>query len=128
MKEVPPSDWTDFALCKKPGDWNRPDTFLDHRAVVMRMAEEPFPPAAAAEEERSQRRMPMFGTIRREKHVQVVAGRFGVTKLELHGLAFLHEISDGNRPRFLVRSHEIAHQKIAPFEPAAMLVDGDANV
>ena len=128
VKKVFPADRPDFALCKKPGDWNRSHAFLHHHAVMVGMAEEPFAAAAAAKQERPQRRMPMLGAIRCEKHVQVIAGRFGVPKLKLNRLAFLHEIPDRDGSRLLVGAHEVAHQKISALKPAAVFIDGDADV
>jgi len=128
VKKVFSADRSDFALCKKPGDWNRSHAILHHHAVMVGMAEEPFAAAAAAKQERPQRRMPMLGAIRCEKNVQVVAGRFGVPKLKLNGLAFLHDIPDCDGSCLLVRAHEVAHQKISALKPAAMFIDGDADV
>lgn len=109
MKKVFPADWPNLALCKKPGDRNRPNAFLHYRAVMMRMSEEPFSAPTATEEEGAQRRVPMLGAVRCQKNVQIIAGGFGVSKLKLNRLTFLHEITDRDGPRLLVCSHEVAH-------------------
>jgi hypothetical protein len=70
----------------------------------------------------------MLGAIRSKQNMQVVARRFGITKLELNRLAFLDEIADCNRSCFLIGSHQIPHQKVTAFKSAAMFVDGYPNV
>jgi hypothetical protein len=60
--------------------------------------------------------------------MQILTGGFGVTKLKLNGLAFLHEVPDGDRAGLLVCADEVAHQEIAAFKAAAMFINGDADV
>jgi hypothetical protein len=128
VEEVFPSYRPNFALGKKPGDRDRSHAFLQHPAVMIRVAKETFASSAAAEQQRAKWRVPVLGAIRGEKHLQVVAGGLGITKLKLNRLAFLHHISDGNSSPLLVRSYEVAHKKIATLEAASMLIDRDANV
>lgn len=109
MKKVFPANGSNLALRKKPGDRNRPNAFLQHRAIMTGMSEEPFSAPTATEEEGAQRRVPMLGAVRCQKNVQIIAGGFGVSKLKLNRLTFLHEITDGDGSRLLVCSHEVAH-------------------
>jgi len=128
MKEVSPTDWTDFSLSEEARDGNLSHPFLDDGAVMMGAPEEPFAAAAATEEQRPQRRIPMIGPVGGEEHVQVVAGGFGIAKLKLNRLTFLNDVADRNRPGSLVCADKVTHQKITAFKAAPMLVDRDADV
>lgn len=54
----------------------------------------------------------MLRPIRSQKHVQVVAGRLRIAKVELHGLAFLDDVPDRNSSGLLIRSDEISNEEI----------------
>ena len=70
----------------------------------------------------------MLGAVGGEEDMQIVARRFCVTKLELNGLTFLHRITDGDPSALLVRSDQIAHEKITAVETALVLIDGNTDV
>jgi hypothetical protein len=128
VEEVSPSDRSDLALGEETCHGNPAHPFLKRTAIVMGLAEESFPPAAAAKHERPPRLVLVFGTVRGEEHVQVFGGGFRVAKMKLNGLAFLDNVTNDNRARLLVCPDEITHEKIASFESASMFVDDDADV
>ena len=128
MEEVSPSYRSDLALGEETCQGNPAHPFLKHTAIVMWLTEESFPPTAAAKHERAPRLVLVFGAVCGEENVQVFTGGFRVAKMKLNGLAFLDNVTNGNRARLLVRSDEITHEKIASFELASMFVDDDADV
>jgi Glu-tRNA(Gln) amidotransferase subunit E-like FAD-binding protein len=48
--------------------------------------------------------------------------------VELHGLAFLHDIANRNGSGLLIRSDEVPNQEITPLEMTAVLIDHDAQM
>jgi hypothetical protein len=48
--------------------------------------------------------------------------------VELHSLAFLHNISDRNGSSLLIRSDEVPNQEITPLEMTAVFIDHDAQM
>jgi hypothetical protein len=48
--------------------------------------------------------------------------------VELHGLAFLHDIADRDGSSLLIRSYEVPNQEVAPLEMTAMLIDHDSQM
>jgi hypothetical protein len=67
----------------------------------------------------------MFRSIRSQKHVQVVAGRLRIAKVELHGLAFLDDIPNRNSSGLLIRSDEVPNEEVSPFKMTPVLIDDD---
>jgi hypothetical protein len=67
-------------------------------------------------------------SIRGQEKVQVVACRFCIAELELHGLAFLNDISDRNGPGLLIRSDEVSNEEVAPLEMTLVLIDHNSQV
>ena len=128
MKKVFPTYRTDLALGKEPREGNRSHALLHNVAVMMAVAEKAFASPATAEQQRAQRRVSVLGTIRCEKDMQVVAGGFAITKLKLNRLAFLYDIPDGDCAGLLVRTDEVANEKISTFEPTPVFIDGDADM
>lgn len=128
MEKIFPSDRADLTLGKEARDGDLSHPFSHDGAVMMGASEEPFSTTAATEEERSQRWMPVLGPVGGKEHVQVVACGFRIAKLKLNRLTFLNQVADRDRPRFLVCSDKIAHEKITALEAAPMLVDGNAEV
>src|SRR5687767_6556680 len=128
MEKISSAYGSYFALREEAGHRNPSQSFLHDRAVMVGAPEQAFTAPTAAEEQSPERGMTMFGAIRGKQDVQVVAGGFGVAKLELHGLAFLDEIANRESASFLIRSDEIAHEKISAFEAAPMLIHGYADM
>src|SRR5262249_36811446 len=60
VKKIFAAHRTDLALCKEARHRNRSDAFLHHPAIVMGMAEQAFASPAAAEQQRTQRRIPVL--------------------------------------------------------------------
>jgi hypothetical protein len=60
VKKIFAAHRTDLSLCKEARDRNRSDAFLHHPAIVMGMAEQAFAPPAAAEQQRTQGRIPVL--------------------------------------------------------------------
>jgi hypothetical protein len=48
--------------------------------------------------------------------------------VELHGLAFLNDVSDRNGSSLLIRSDQVPDEEVSSLEMAPMLVDHDAQM
>lgn len=126
MQEVAPSDRTDLALGKESRRWDGAEPLLHDPAIVMGLAEESFSAPATAEQEGSEWRILVLRSIRSQENVQVVACRLRIAKVELHGLAFLDDVSDRDGSGLLVRSDEVPNEEVAPLEMTPVLIDHDA--
>ena len=67
-------------------------------------------------------------SIRSQAKVQVVACRLRIAKVELHGLAFLNDVSDRDGSGLLIRSNEVPNEEVAPLEMTPVLIDHDAQM
>jgi hypothetical protein len=94
----------------------------------MGLAKESLSTPATAEQEGPERGILVRRSIRGQEKVQVVARRLRVAKVELHGLAFLNDVSDRNGPGLLIRSNEVPNEEIAALEMTPVLIDHDAQV
>jgi hypothetical protein len=94
----------------------------------MGLAEESLSSPAAAEQESPEWGTLVLRSIRSQAKVQVVACRLRIAKVELHGLAFLNDISDRDGSGLLIRSDEVPNKEIAPLEMAPVLIDHDRHV
>jgi hypothetical protein len=126
MQEVAPSDRTDLALGKESRRWDGAEPLLHDPAIVMGLAEESLSAPATAEQEGSEWRILVLRSIRSQENVQVVACRLRIAKVELHGLAFLDDVSDRDGSGLLVRSDEVPNEEVAPLEMTPVLIDHDA--
>ncbi len=90
--------------------------------------EEPFPASATTEEQRAQRPLGFMETGRGEERVEVLVGGPCVPDLKLNRLPFLDDVADDDGPRLLVRSQEIADQKIPAGKFRAVFIHGDADM
>jgi hypothetical protein len=128
VQEVAPSDWTDLALGKESRRWDEAEPLSHDPAIVMGLAEESLSTPATAEQEGSEWGILVLRSIRSQENVQVVACRLRIAKVELHGLAFLDDISDRDGSGLLVRSDEVPNEEVAPLEMTPVLIDHDAQV
>ena len=128
VQEVASSDRTDLPLRKKSRRRDGAQPLLHGPAIVMRVAEESLSTPATAEHEGSERRVMVLRSIRSQAKMQVVACRLRITKVELHGLAFLNDVSDRDGPGLLIRSNEVSNKEVASLEMATVLIDHDAQV
>ena len=128
VQEVAPPDRTNLALGKESrrGDGAKP--LLHDPAIVMGLAEESLSTPATAEQEGPEWRTLVRRSIRSQEKVQVVACRLRVAEVELHGLAFLNDVSDRDGPGLLIRSDEVPNEEVAPLEMTPVLIDHDAQV
>jgi hypothetical protein len=128
MQKVAPSDRTDLALGKESRRRDGAEPFLHGPAIVMGMAEESHSTPATAEQEGSKWGIFVLRSICSQEKVQVVACRLRIAKVELHGLAFLNDVSDCDSPGLLIRSNQVPNEEVAPLEMTPMLVDHDAQM
>jgi hypothetical protein len=70
----------------------------------------------------------MGGSVRRQQSVQVFRGRFRIAQMELHRLAFLHHVADGDGSGGAVGPEQIPNKKIPSLEPVSMFVDHDTDM
>ena len=70
----------------------------------------------------------MLRSIRSQAKMQVVACRLCITKVELHGLAFLNDVSDRDGTGLLIRSNKVSNEEVASLEMAPVLIDHDAQM
>src|SRR5512141_1507174 len=125
MQKIAASNRTDLALRKEPRGRDGAEPFLHGSAIVMGLAEESLSTPATAEQESSEWRTFVFCSIRSQKHVQIVACRLRIAKVELHGLAFLHDISDRDSSSLLICSNEVPNEEIASLKMTPELIDHD---
>jgi len=128
VQEVAPSDRTDLALGKESRRRDGAEPLLHDLAIVMGLAEESFSTPATAEQEGSEWRTLVLRSIRSQAKVQVVACRLRIAKVELHGLAFLNDVSDRDGSGLLIRSNEIPNEEVAPLEMTPVFIDHDAQM
>jgi hypothetical protein len=126
VQEVSSSDRTNLALSKESRRWDGTKPLLHDPDVMMGLAKESLSAPATAEQEGPEWGTPVLCSIRSQKHVQVVACRLRIAKVELHGLAFLDDIPDRNSPGLLIRSDEVPNEEVSPLEMAPVLIDDDA--
>jgi len=48
--------------------------------------------------------------------------------VELHGLAFLNDVSNRNGPSLLIRSDQVPNEEISPFKMTPVLINHDAQM
>ena len=126
VQEVATSDRTDFALGKKSRGRDGTEPLLHGSTIVIGVAKESLSTPATAEQEGPERGAVVLRSIRSQKHVQVVACRLRIAKVELHGLALLNDISDCDRASLLIRSDEVPNEEVASLEMTPELIDHDA--
>ena len=128
VQEVAPSDRTNLALGKEPCRRDGAEPLLHDPAIVMGLAEESLSTPATAEQEGSERGILVRRSIRSQEKVQVLARRLRVAEVELHGLAFLNDVSDRDGSGLLIRSDEVPNEEVAPLEMTPVLINHDAQV
>jgi len=128
VQKVTSSDRTDLALGKESSRRNRAEPLLHDPAIVMGLAEESLSTPATAEQEGSEWGTLVFRSILSQEKVQVVARRLRIAKVELHGLAFLNDVSDRDGSGLLIRSDEVSNKEVAPLEMTSVLIDHDAQM
>jgi hypothetical protein len=126
MQKIAPSDGTNLALRKESRGRDGTEPFLHGPTIVMGLAEESLSTPATAEQEGPERGAVVLRSIRSQKHVQVVACRLRIAKVELHGLALLNDISDCDRASLLIRSDEVPNEEVTSLEMTPELIDHDA--
>lgn len=126
VQEVSSSDRTDLALGKESRRWDGTKPLLHDPDVMMGLAKESLSAPATAEQESPEWGTLMLRSIRSQKNVQIIACRFRIAKVELHGLAFLDDISNRNSSGLLIGSDEVPNEKVSPLEMAPVLIDHDA--
>ena len=105
-----------------PASGTRPEEIVDERGVVVGATEEPGPAPVAREQQRG------VAVDRCEEQPEVLVGRGRVAHLELHGLADLEAVADGERTVVLVDAEQVADEEVAATELEAVLVDDDAEM
>ena len=128
VQEVAPSDRADFALGKESRGRDGAEPLLHDPAIVMGLAEESLSTPATAEQEGPEWGTLVRRSIRSQEKMQVVACRLRVAKVELHGLAFLNDVSDRDGSGLLIRSDEVPNEEVAPLEMTSVLIDHDAQM
>ena len=128
MQEVAPSDRTDLALRKESRRRDRAEPLLHDPAIVMGVAEESLSTPATAEQEGPEWGILCFARSAARRTVQVVACRLRIAKVELHGLAFLNDISDRDGSGLLIRSDEVPNEEVTSLEMTPVLIDHDAQM
>src|SRR5215210_1448419 len=83
MEKIPATDRTDFTLCKKAPNGNRPQPIRDRFRIVVQPAEQALPSTTAAEDQCAQGGIVVHGAICRQQQVQILAGRLGVSQVKL---------------------------------------------
>ena len=126
VQEVSSSDRTNLALSKESRRWDGTKPLLHDPDVMMGLAKESLSAPATAEQEGPEWGTPVLCSIRSQKHVQVVACRLRIAKVELHGLTFLDDISNRNSSGLLIGSDEVPNEKVSPLEMTPVLIDHDA--
>jgi len=128
VQEVAPSDRTDLALGKESRRRDGAEPLLHDPAIVMGLAEESLSTPATAEQEGTEWGTLVLRSIRSQAKVQVIACRLRIAKVELHGLAFLNDVSDRDGSGLLIRSDEVPNKEVASLEMTLMLIDHDSQV
>ena len=128
VQEIASPDRTNLSLREKSSRRERPEAFLHDSTIVMGLAKESLSTPATTEQEGSEWGAPVCRSIRSQEKVQVVACRLRIAEVELHGLAFLNDVSDGDGSDLLIRSDKITNEKVAPLEMTLVLIDDDAKV
>lgn len=60
--------------------------------------------------------------------MEILVGGLRIADLELHGLTFLDGIADHDRTGLLVRSDQIADEKVSTGELGALFIHGDPDM
>ena len=128
VQEIASPDRTNLSLREKTSRRKRPEALLHDATIVMGLAKEALSTPATTEQEGSERGILVLRSIRSQEKVQVVAGRFCIAEMKLHGLAFLNDISDSDSPGLLICSDEVTNKEVASLEVALVLIDDDAKV
>ena len=128
VQEVAPSDRTDLTLGKESRRRDGAEPLLHNPAIVMELAEESLSTPATAEQEGPEWGTLVRRSIRSQEKMQVVACRLRVAKVELHGLAFLNDVSDRDGSGLLIRSDEVPNEEVAPLEMTPVLIDHDTQM
>ena len=128
VQEIASPDRANLSLREKTSRRERPEALLHNSTIVMGLAKEALSTPATTEQEGSERGILVLRSIRSQEKVQVVAGRFCIAEMELHGLAFLNDVSDSDGPGLLIRSDEITNEEVAPLEVTLVLIDDNAKV
>lgn len=128
MQKVAPSNRTNLALGKESCRRDGAEPLLHDPAIVMGVAEESLSTPATTEQEGSEWGTLVLRSFRSQKKVKVFACRLRITEVELHGLAFLNDVSDRDSPGLLIRSDEVPNEEVAPLEMTPVLIDHDAQV
>ena len=128
VQEIASPDWANLSLREKTSRGERPEALLHDSTIVMGLAKEALSTPATTEQEGSKRWILVLRAIRSQEKMQVVAGRFGIAEMELHGLAFLNHVSDCDGPGLLIRSNKVTNEEVAPLEMTLVLIDDDAKV
>lgn len=128
MQEAAPSDRTDLALGKESRRRDGAEPLLHDPAIVVGLAEQSLSTPATAEQEGTEWGALVLCSIRSQEKVQVVACRLRIAKVELHGLAFLDNVSNRDGSGLLIRSDEVPNEEVAPLEMTPMLIDHDTQV
>lgn len=128
VQEIAPPDRTNLSLREKSSRRERSEALLHDTTIVMGLAKESLSTPATTEQEGSKRGILVLRSIRSQEKVQVIAGRFCIAEMELHSLAFLNDISDGDSPGLLIRSDEVPNEEVATIEVTLVLIDDDAKV
>ena len=128
VQEVAHSNRTDLALGKESRCRDGAEPLLHGPAIVMGLAKESLPTPTTAEQEGSEWRTLVLRSIRSQTKVQVVACRLRIAKVELHGLAFLNDVSDCDGSGLLIRADKVPNEEVAPLEMTAVLIDHDAQM
>ena len=128
VQEVAPSNRADLALGKKSRGRDGAEPLLHRSAIVMGLAKESLSTPATAEQKCPERGTLVRRSIRSQEKVQVVACRFRIAKMELHGLAFLNDISNRDGSGLLIRSNEIPNEEVSPLKMTPVLIDHDTQM
>ena len=128
VQEVAHSDRTHLALGKESRCRDGAEPLLHGPAIVMGLAEESLSTPATAEQEGPEWGTLVLRSIRSQAKVQVVACRLRIAKVELHGLAFLNDISDRDGSGLLIRSDKVPNEEVATLEMTPVLIDHDAQM
>jgi hypothetical protein len=128
MKKITASDWSDFSLRKESRGRDGAQPLLHSPAIVMGVAEESLSTPATAEHEGPEREIFVLRSIHSQAKMQVVACGLRITKVELHGLAFLNDVSDRDGPGLLIRSNKVPNEEVSTLEMALVLINHNAQV
>src|SRR5690349_15335408 len=110
-----------FPVGEEPGDRQRPLMVLDRLGIMVRLAVE-VPPAAAAGDEKTAARLLRLGGHSVQEMIEILRRGLGVADLELQGLPHLEQRTHHQRIRVGIEPHQIADEEIAALEGILLLV------